>query len=111
LDVTSEATYARQLGERAGEDGVGWQRQFRQHGGRVPARARELETHPNLWPGMSLFRPGPGTAVVGSAAQVVERLKEYQDLGVDTFILSGNPLLEEAYRVAETVLPALGVTR
>ncbi|MET8825547.1 LLM class flavin-dependent oxidoreductase [Streptomyces sp. NPDC004610] len=107
LDVTSDATYARQLGGRAGEDGVGWQRQFRQHGGRVPARARELETHPNLWPGMSLFRPGPGTAVVGSTAQVVDRLKEYEALGVDTFILSANPLLEEAYRVAETVLPAL----
>ncbi|MFD3534010.1 LLM class flavin-dependent oxidoreductase [Streptomyces sp. NPDC058664] len=111
LDVTSEATYARQLGGRAEEDGVGWQRQFRQHGGKVPARARELETHPNLWPGMSLFRPGPGTAVVGSTAQVVERLQEYRALGVDTFILSGNPLLEEAYRVAETVLPALGVSR
>ncbi|MFC8721876.1 LLM class flavin-dependent oxidoreductase [Kitasatospora sp. NPDC057198] len=107
LDVTSQATYARQLGGRAGEDGVGWQRQFRQHGGRVPARARELEEHPNLWPGMSLFRPGPGTAVVGSTEQVVERLREFQELGVDTFILSGNPLLEEAYRVAETVLPKL----
>ncbi|MFJ9517406.1 LLM class flavin-dependent oxidoreductase [Kitasatospora sp. NPDC101801] len=106
LDVTSQATYARMLGDGA-EDGVGWQRQFRQHGGRVPARARELETHPNLWPGMSLFRPGPGTAVVGSTQQVIERLQEYRELGVDTFILSGNPLLEEAYRVAETVLPAL----
>ncbi|MFE5211957.1 LLM class flavin-dependent oxidoreductase [Streptomyces sp. NPDC056600] len=111
LDVTSEATYARQLGSEEASDGVGWQRQFRQHGGRVPARARELEVHPNLWPGMSLFRPGPGTAVVGSTAQVIERLKEFEDLGVDTFILSGNPLLEEAYRVAETVLPALGVRR
>lgn len=109
LDVTSVETYARQLGVKAGEDGVGWQRQFRQHGGRVPAHARELENHPNLWPGMSLFRPGPGTAVVGSTAQVVERLKEYEELGVDTFILSGNPLLEEAYRVAETVLPKLGI--
>ncbi|WP_327065890.1 LLM class flavin-dependent oxidoreductase [Kitasatospora sp. NBC_01250] len=107
LDVTSQATYARQLGGREAEDGVGWQRQFRQHGGQVPARARELETSPNLWPGMGLFRPGPGTAVVGSTAQVVERLREFEDLGVDTFILSGNPLLEEAYRVAETVLPAL----
>ncbi|GJF32434.1 alkanesulfonate monooxygenase [Kitasatospora sp. NE20-6] len=107
LDVTSEQTYARQLGGARGEDGVGWQRQFRQHGGRVPAHARELEVHPNLWPGMSLFRPGPGTALVGSTQQVIERLKEFRALGVDTFILSGNPLLEEAYRVAETVLPAL----
>ncbi|GGT43282.1 hypothetical protein GCM10010207_49400 [Streptomyces atratus] len=62
-----------------------------------------------MWPGMSLFRPGPGTAVVGSTAQVIERIEEFEDLGVDTFILSGNPLLEEAYRVAETVHPALGV--
>lgn len=111
LDVTSESTYAARLSTTAGEDGVGWQRQFRQHGGQVPANARELEEHPNLWPGMSLFRPGPGTAVVGSTEQVVERLREYEALGVDTFILSGNPLLEEAYRVAETVLPKLGVVR
>lgn len=111
LDVTSEATYARQLGGADDLEGVGWQRQFRQHGGKVPAHARELERHPNLWPGMSLFRPGPGTAVVGSVEQVVRRLLEFQALGVDTFILSGNPLLEEAHRVAETVLPALGVAR
>ncbi|MDQ0406817.1 alkanesulfonate monooxygenase SsuD/methylene tetrahydromethanopterin reductase-like flavin-dependent oxidoreductase (luciferase family) [Streptomyces sp. DSM 40167] len=109
LDVTSQATCARQLCDRAGEGGIGWQRQFRQHGGKVPARARELETHPNLWPGTSLFRPDPSTAVVGSTAQATEHLLEFTDLGVDTFILFGNPLLEEAYRVAETVLPALGV--
>ncbi|RGC67719.1 Alkanesulfonate monooxygenase [Micromonospora sp. MW-13] len=109
LDVTSRETYARQLAAHGDDDGVGWQRQFRQHGGRVPAKARELETYPNLWPGMGLFRPGPGTAVVGSTRQVVERLEEFRSLGVDTFILSGNPLLEEAYRVAETVLPALGI--
>lgn len=108
-DRRLDVTYARQLGDRAGEDSVGWQRQFRRHGGKVPAHARELEEHPNTWPGMSLFRPGPGTAVVGSTAQVIERLGEFQDLGVDTFILTGNPLLEEAYRVAETALPALGV--
>lgn len=107
LDVTSPSTYARQLGINRDNDGEGWRRQFRQHGGRVPARARELEVYPNLWPGMSLFRPGPGTAVVGSTAQVIERLQEFRSLGVDTFILSGNPLLEESYRVAETILPAL----
>ncbi|MFG1807771.1 LLM class flavin-dependent oxidoreductase [Streptomyces sp. NPDC049040] len=107
LDVTSQATYTRMLGDPEGKDGEGWARQFRQHGGRVPEHARELVEHPNLWPGMSLFRPGPGTAIVGSTAQVLERLGEFQDLGVDTFILSGNPLLEESYRIAETVLPAL----
>ncbi|WP_409179551.1 LLM class flavin-dependent oxidoreductase [Amycolatopsis sp. VS8301801F10] len=107
LDVTSTSTYERMLGDAAANDGEGWRRQFRQHGGVVPARARELEEHPNLWPGMGLFRPGPGTAVVGSTEQVLERLAEFRDLGVDVFILSGNPLLEEAYRVGETILPEL----
>jgi alkanesulfonate monooxygenase len=35
----------------------------------------------------------------------------YQAADVDTFILSGMPLLEEASRVAETVLPRLPVNR
>lgn len=42
---------------------------------------------------------------------LVERLREFEALGVDTFIRSGNPLLEEAHRVAETVLPASGIRR
>ena len=42
---------------------------------------------------------------------VVKTLEAYQAAGVDTFILSGMPLLEEAYRFAETVLPKLPVNR
>ncbi|WAL67897.1 hypothetical protein ORV05_09035 [Amycolatopsis cynarae] len=56
---------------------------------------------------MSLFRPGPGTAIVGSTEQALERLAEFRDLGVGTFILSGNPLLEESCRIGEAILPAL----
>jgi len=33
--------------------------------------------------------------------------KEYADLGIETFILSGYPHLEEAYRFAELVFPLL----
>jgi hypothetical protein len=33
-------------------------------------------------------------------------MKEYAALGIDTFILSGYPHLEEAYRVAELLFPA-----
>ena len=40
---------------------------------------------------------------------VAERLREYQAVGVDTVIASGYPHLEEAYRVAELLFPALGV--
>ena len=32
---------------------------------------------------------------------------EYTNLGIDTFILSGYPHLEEAYRVAELLFPRL----
>jgi alkanesulfonate monooxygenase len=109
LKGTSAATVARMAASNAVTDSVGLQRQFEKHRGQVPDRAKDLETYPNIWPGMGLLRPGPGTALVGSTEQVVERIQEFEALGVDTFILSGNPLLEEAYRVAETVLPKLGV--
>jgi alkanesulfonate monooxygenase len=109
LRATSEGTFARMAASNAGTDSVGMQRQFEKHQGKVPDRAKDLESYPNVWPGMSLLRPGPGTALVGSTEQVVERIQEFEALGVDTFILSGNPLLEEAYRVSETVLPKLGV--
>jgi alkanesulfonate monooxygenase len=35
--------------------------------------------------------------------------REYAGLGLDTFILSGYPHLEEAHRVAELLFPALGL--
>jgi alkanesulfonate monooxygenase len=62
---------------------------------------------PNLWAGIGLVRPGAGTALVGSHEQVAERLSEYHELGLEEFILSGHPHLEEAYAVGEGVLPLL----
>ncbi|WP_210607829.1 FMNH2-dependent alkanesulfonate monooxygenase [Priestia flexa] len=66
-----------------------------------------LEISPNLWAGISLAREGAGTAIVGSPEIVAERLKEYEEIGIDTFILSGYPHLEEAYTFAELVFPLL----
>jgi alkanesulfonate monooxygenase len=43
--------------------------------------------------------------VTGSADQVEAKLRAYADLGIDSFILSGYPLDDEAARVAELVLP------
>jgi alkanesulfonate monooxygenase len=40
---------------------------------------------------------------------VAARMKEYMALGIDTFILSGYPHLEEAYRFAELVFPLLPI--
>ncbi|WP_075257649.1 FMNH2-dependent alkanesulfonate monooxygenase [Herbaspirillum camelliae] len=85
-------------------DSVGQQRMAALHGG----RRDKLEISPNLWAGVGLVRGGAGTSLVGDAATVAERLQEYADLGVDTFVLSGYPHLEEAIRFAELVFPLLG---
>jgi alkanesulfonate monooxygenase len=75
-------------------------------GGRKRSRA-DLEVSPNLWAGVGLVRGGAGTALVGDPATVAARLQEYAELGLDTFVLSGYPHLEEAYRFAELVFPLL----
>ncbi|RKE17933.1 LLM class flavin-dependent oxidoreductase [Streptomyces sp. TLI_171] len=67
--------------------------------------ARDLLVAPNLWAGIGLVREGAGTALVGSHDEVAARLADYRALGVDEFILSGYPHLEEAYRVGEEVVP------
>ncbi len=66
-----------------------------------------LEIYPNLWAGVGLVRGGAGTALVGSYEQVADRIAEYHELGIDEFIFSGYPHLEEAYQVGEGVLPIL----
>ncbi|BAY31568.1 aliphatic sulfonate monooxygenase [Nostoc carneum NIES-2107] len=66
-----------------------------------------LEISPNLWAGIGLVRGGAGTALVGDPDTVAQRMLEYTDLGIDTFIFSGYPHLEEAYRVAELLFPRL----
>ncbi|MDR0579415.1 MAG: FMNH2-dependent alkanesulfonate monooxygenase [Campylobacteraceae bacterium] len=67
-----------------------------------------LEISPNLWAGVGLVREGAGTALVGDPEAVAAKIKEYADLGVDTFVLSGYPHLEEAVRFAELVFPLIG---
>ncbi|MDR2690593.1 MAG: FMNH2-dependent alkanesulfonate monooxygenase [Azoarcus sp.] len=85
-------------------DSVGQKRITQLHGG----RRDKLEISPNLWAGIGLVRGGAGTALVGDAATVAERLQEYADLGVDRFVLSGYPHLEESIRFAELVFPLIG---
>jgi alkanesulfonate monooxygenase len=88
-------------------DSEGQRRMAALHGG----RRDKLEVSPNLWAGVGLVRGGAGTALVGDPQTVAARMKEYAELGIGTFILSGYPHLEESYRFAELVFPLLGKTK
>ena len=84
-------------------DSIGQSRMAALHGG----RRDRLEVSPNLWAGVGLVRGGAGTALVGDAQTVAQRMREYIAIGIDSFIMSGYPHLEEAYRFAELVMPLL----
>ena len=93
----------------ASMDSVGQRRMAELHGGRFDKNdiRAGLEISPNLWAGVGLVRGGAGTALVGNPQQVADRIQEYAALGLEYFILSGYPHLEEAYRFAELVFPLL----
>ncbi|MFI8873020.1 LLM class flavin-dependent oxidoreductase [Streptomyces sp. NPDC055243] len=86
---------------RSGSEGQ--KRMLALHGGSTD----RLEIHPNLWAGIGLLRGGAGTALVGSHTEIADRIAEYHALGIDEFVLSGYPHVEEAYWFGEGVLPQL----
>jgi alkanesulfonate monooxygenase len=88
-------------------DSEGQRRMAALHAGGKRRTRADLEISPNLWAGVGLVRGGAGTALVGDPQTVAARIQEYADLGLDTFVLSGYPHLEEAYRFAELVFPLL----
>lgn len=109
LDGIDPAEVAKAQQALSASDSVGQRRMralhegFRSGGG----TRKELEVAPNLWAGVGLVRGGAGTALVGSHRQVADRIEEYAELGIEEFILSGYPHLEEAYWFGEGVLPEL----
>ena len=103
IQHVDDATIAEAQKVFARMDSVGQRRMSALHGG----RRDKLEVAPNLWAGVGLVRGGAGTALVGDPETVATRMKDYMSLGIDTFVLSGYPHLEEAYRFAETVFPLL----
>jgi alkanesulfonate monooxygenase len=62
---------------------------------------------PNLWTGIGRARSGAGAAIVGDPDQVLAKLQAYQELGIESFILSGYPHRTEADLFARYVLPRL----
>jgi alkanesulfonate monooxygenase len=109
LSHLDPATVSAAQAKFAQMDSVGQRRMAQLNGGRFNRdNVREgLEIAPNLWAGVGLVRGGAGTALVGDPQQVAARLREYANLGLETFILSGYPHLEEAHRFAELVFPLL----
>jgi alkanesulfonate monooxygenase len=73
----------------------------------VGRKKDNLEIYPNVWAGVALLRGGAGTALVGSYADVADRIAEYHLEGVDEFILSGYPHIEEALWFSDGVMPLL----
>lgn len=61
----------------------------------------------NLWTGVGRARSGCGAAIVGDPDQVLAKLRMYQDMGIEAFILSGYPHAAEADLFARHVLPRI----
>ncbi len=81
-------------------------------GVRRQAELRDLSdsdgyVEPNLWTGIGRARSGAGAAIVGDADEVVAKLQQYRSVGINAFILSGYPHLDECQRVGRLVLPRL----
>ncbi len=62
---------------------------------------------PLLWTGVGRARSGCGAALVGSPEQIIERIQQYQKMGIRSFIFSGYPHIEEAEHFGSKVLPHL----
>ncbi|MEW4369907.1 LLM class flavin-dependent oxidoreductase [Paenibacillus kandeliae] len=79
--------------------------QNRQNQIRDAAAANDFVVGPNLWAGLSNVRSGGALMFVGTPDQVSDRLLEYAEAGVTSFILSSYPHLEEAKIFGESTLP------
>jgi alkanesulfonate monooxygenase len=65
------------------------------------------ETEDEAWDeASSTALAGPGS-LVGSYAQVASQLRSYREAGIDRFVVTARPALEEAYRLGAQLLPLL----
>jgi alkanesulfonate monooxygenase len=69
--------------------------------------ANDGYAEPHLWTGVGRARSGCGAAIVGDPDQVLAKLNDYRDMGIEAFILSGYPHAAEADLFARHVLPKL----
>ena len=101
LDVeTGDAIRAKSLDSTS--TGVAHQAELRE-----ASAGNEGYIEDNLWTGIGRARSGCGAAIVGDPDQVLAKLKAYQEVGIEAFILSGYPHINECDMFARYVLPRL----
>jgi alkanesulfonate monooxygenase len=71
------------------------------------ARVAQHRLGEHLWNGLSTVRVNCGTAIVGTPDEVAGALFTYWQMGIDEFILSGYPHVEECERISRDVIPRL----
>ncbi|WP_410598788.1 LLM class flavin-dependent oxidoreductase [Amycolatopsis sp. lyj-90] len=107
LDAIDPERIAHTQKQLSASESVGQQRMAALNKGNIEGGVRGLEIYPNLWAGIGLVRGGAGTALVGSHREVADLIEEYHAHGIEEFVLSGYPHLEEAYWFGEGVRPEL----
>ncbi len=98
-DATGEAIRARSLDSQS----VGVRRQAELRTG----SADDGYAEPHLWTGIGRGRSGCGAAIVGDPDQVAAKIDDYRSLGIEAFILSGYPHVDECERFGRLVLPRI----
>ncbi len=68
-------------------------------------RFDDYRVDPRIWSGFRQLRSDAASGLVGSYAELAARIGEYAALGVDTFLLSSQPHLEEAFHLGSKLLP------
>ncbi|MFT4234948.1 MAG: LLM class flavin-dependent oxidoreductase [Microbacterium sp.] len=102
LDQATQAAFRERLLSRQSEGQQRGQRLL------VEADVRRPDTlwvAPGIWGGFGLVAGGPALGLVGSYDDVAQRIAELHRIGIDEFIVSGFPNLEETRWVADG-LPA-----
>jgi alkanesulfonate monooxygenase len=74
---------------------------------RAQAAANDGYLEDNLWTGIGRARSGCGAAIVGDPDQVLAKINAYREVGIEAFILSGYPHINECDMFARYVLPKL----
>ncbi len=71
----------------------------------IGERFDEYHVDSRIWSGFRRLRADAASGLVGSYEELAARIGEYAALGVDTFLLSSQPHLEEAFHLGTKLLP------